>query len=176
MNFLTFLSILTLTVTGFIDARYLTLVHYKKVILVCHQIPLFVDCGKVLQSSYSTLFGIPLAVFGLINYSILILIIFLGFISQKRFFQYWLIIQTKIGFIASLYFIFLQIFVIKSLCLYCTISAVISTLLFFIIILNLKSAVLSLINIVYVLIVKKILFLFDPEFIHESITGFGEIL
>jgi len=176
MNLLTFLSTLGLVITGFFDARYLTLVHYKKIILVCHQIPLFVDCGKVLQSSYSTMFGIPLAVLGLINYSVLIIIIILAFISQKRFFQYWLIIQTKIGFIASLYFMFLQLFIIKSLCLYCTTSAVISTILFIIVIFSFKLALLSLIGIIYKLIVKRILFLFDPEFIHESMTGFGETL
>lgn len=176
MKFIYFLISLFLATLGFFDARYLTLVHYKKVILVCHQIPFFSDCGKVLQSPYSTIFGIPLAVFGLINYSILILIILLAFISKKRFFQYWLIIQTKIGFIASLYFMFLQIFVIKSLCLYCTASAVISALLFLIIIINLKSPLLSLVGMIYVLIVKKILFLFHAEFIHDSMTSFGETL
>lgn len=176
MEFIYFLISLFLAMLGFFDARYLTLVHYKKVILVCQQLPLFVDCGKVLQSSYSTMFGVPLAVFGLINYSILVIFILLTFITKKRFFQYWLIIQTTIGFVASLYFMFLQIFIIKSLCLYCTISALISTCLFFIVIFTFKSSLLSLINIIYVVIIKRILFLFDAEFIHESMTSFGEIL
>jgi len=176
MKFTYFIILISLAFLGFFDARYLTLVHYKKIILVCHQIPLFVDCGKVLQSPFSTMFGIPLAVFGLINYSLLIILILLVWLTKKRFFQYWLIVQTKIGFLASLYFMFLQIFIIKSLCLYCTLSALISTLLFLIIIISLKSAILSLIGIIYVLIVKKILFLLDPEFIHESMTSFGETL
>lgn len=176
MNFFYFLTALLLAILGFLDARYLTLVHYKKIILVCTQNTIFVDCGKVLQTQFAVMFGIPLAVLGIINYSLLIIDLLLFIITRRRFFQSWLVVQTAVAMVASLYFMYLQIFIIKSLCLYCTASAVISFLLFFLVFSAFRQTVLHLVGGFYGLVIKRIFFLFDAEQIHETIINFGETL
>ncbi|MCL4375094.1 quinone-dependent dihydroorotate dehydrogenase [Patescibacteria group bacterium] len=171
-----YLTALVLAGLGWLDARYLTLVHYQQAILVCARYTIFVDCGKVLQSPYSAMFGIPLAVIGLINYSLLLLAISASFLTRKKLFSYWLVIQTAGAFLASVYFMYLQIFVIGSLCLYCTGSALISLLLFLIVLVSQKPAVLDVVGMIYQLVIKPVFFWFDAELVHETVINLGQIL
>ena len=97
------------------------------------------DCNTVLQSEYSKIFGIPTAIFWIIFY-ISTLIIFLSFVFKKYFINSFiykyiekiLISITFIWVLFSLYFTYLQFFVINSFCIYCFISACITALLFWI--------------------------------------------
>ena len=69
-----------LSLFGIADAAYLTYEHYQQVTPPCtvnHLLPIVSDCGKVLRSSYSVMFGVPLAVFGIVQYSFLLLAIIL---------------------------------------------------------------------------------------------------
>ncbi len=175
-----YLISLLLAVLGFLDARYLTLVHYKQVILVCTRSTIFVDCGRVLQSPYAVVFGIPLAVFGIVNYSLLVIIIIAALITRKKVFSYWLVVHTGFSAVASLYLMYLQLFVIRSICLYCTASALISFFLFLFTQWQLKHVsrliLLHLVGVFYGLVIKRVLFLFDAELVHETIINFGETL
>lgn len=170
-------------VLGIIDAGYLTYEHYRQVIPPCtinSFLPILSDCGRVLRSSYSVMFGIPLAVLGVVQYVFLLLIVIFLFRYKKRIFIYWLILQSMLGAIFSLYFIYLQLIVLKSICLYCMLSALISFMIFFLIskifYKERFSLRLNIIAFIYQRIIKPIFFLFDAEFIHISHVFLGELL
>ncbi|MDO9027754.1 MAG: vitamin K epoxide reductase family protein, partial [Candidatus Roizmanbacteria bacterium] len=119
---------------GIIDAGYLTYKHYSNVLPPCTVnsfLPILSDCGKVLRSSYSVMFGIPLAVAGVFQYSLLLIAIIVLIIFRKKIFAYWIILQSMIGAIFSLYFMYIQLVILKSICIYCTLSALISFIIFF---------------------------------------------
>lgn len=171
------------TVFGIIDAGYLTYEHYQQVIPPCtinRFLPIISDCGKVLRSSYSVMFGIPLAVAGVLQYSLLLIVLILIIIYRKKIFTYWIIFQSILGAILSLYFIFIQFVILNSICIYCILSAFISFTIFFLISkIFLKerfSLRLNIIAFFYQKIIKPILFLFDPEFIHNLIVFKGELI
>ena len=125
--------ILFLGILGFVDAGYLTYEHHASASneVVCY-FGIFSDCGRVLKSKYSEIYGVPLAVLGLVQYSSIILASLYTLISKRRIGKYFLLLLTLIGVVASTYFVYLQLFVIGSLCLYCMASALISVTLFLI--------------------------------------------
>ena len=118
---------LILGIIGFFDASYLTIEHYRGLIPIC---TIITGCGQVLISKYSTIGPVPLALLGVAYYSVIIFgsLLFLDLKIIKIL--HLLAAYTLVGILASAYFIYLQVFVIQALCLYCLISALISTLLF----------------------------------------------
>ncbi len=67
-NNLLYLLILLASI-GIIDATYLTYSYYYNTIVACS----IGGCETVLISNYATIFGIPIALFGLIFYSVIIM-------------------------------------------------------------------------------------------------------
>ncbi|MEK7522550.1 MAG: quinone-dependent dihydroorotate dehydrogenase [Patescibacteria group bacterium] len=172
-----------LSLLGIADAAYLTYEHYQQVIPPCtvnRLLPIASDCGRVLRSSYSVMFGIPLALAGVFQYSILFIALIIFIVYRKKIIVYWLIVQSMIGTIFSIYFMYLQIVILKSICLYCTLSAIISFLIFIIISRFFHQERFSLrltsVAFIYQRVIKPIFFLFDPEFIHNTHIFFGELL
>lgn len=178
------MSLLLLSLSGLTDSIYLTWEHYNNVIPPCTINPLIpsflIDCGKVLKSSYSTIFGIPLAVLGIIHYLILSILITGSIFLKNKLFRYLIILQTIIGALASILFMYIQIAVIKSICLYCTLSALISfSLLFFVYRIFKKDRFelhTSLYAFLYQNILKPIFFLFNAELIHNQMIFLGSRL
>lgn len=113
-------------VCGFIDATYLTVDHYTNT-----NPPCFVgSCELVLTSSYSTFFGISVALFGALYY-LFILVLLIIFIQSKKEWALRVALQTTVlGFAFSLYFFILQALVLHAFCQYCLFSAGTSTILF----------------------------------------------
>lgn len=112
---------------GFLDASFLTLEHYRGSIPACG---FLTGCNEVLSSPYSQIRGVPLALTG-VAYYLFVIFGAIYYLDTKKL--HWLHILsgfTLIGIIASLYFVYLQAFVIKALCTYCLVSATTSTLLF----------------------------------------------
>jgi len=120
-------AFLAVSFLGFLDATYLTAEHYLVEVPLC---PLFGGCEKVLTSQYATVLGIPLGLLGMIYYlTVLILTIF--YLDTKRTNPLKIAAFLSIvGIITSLVLLYLQIFVIGALCLYCLISAGSSIILF----------------------------------------------
>lgn len=172
-----FLFILILS--GFADALYLTFKHYSNEIVPCTN-NIFVDCGQVLDSVYSVIFGIPLAVLGVVHYFILGVFFLLSIYGAKKLFKYLFIFESFNGFVFSLYLVFLQVVVIGSICLYCMMSAIISFVIFFIVYTKLKKERIELLNlitgVVYKYLLLKIFFLIDAETIHNLIIKLGKNL
>jgi len=172
-----------LSLFGIADATYLTIEHYRQVVPPCtvnRLLPIASDCGKVLRSSYSVVFGVPLALFGIIQYALLLTAIILLVVYKKKIFTYWIIMQSMAGAIFSLYFMYLQIVVLKSICIYCTLSALISFTIFFLIykffFKEKASLRLDTVAFIYQKIMKPFLFLLDPEFIHVVMVCLGEFI
>ncbi|KKU92192.1 MAG: hypothetical protein UY21_C0004G0027 [Microgenomates group bacterium GW2011_GWA1_48_10] len=122
--------LLFLALLGVADAGYLTLDHYRGAIPPCSLNNSLVDCGQVLRSPYSVIFGIPVSLFGLLHYSYLFFLVSVVLFRPHKIWRFLLLLEATIGFFLSLYFMYLQFFIIKYLCVYCTFSAVISTLIF----------------------------------------------
>jgi protein-disulfide isomerase/uncharacterized membrane protein/rhodanese-related sulfurtransferase len=87
-------------------------------------------CDAVRASSYAHLFGLPLPVFGVANYTVLGLLIFaLVLVSAPlgRVIQWTVAGISGGGFLFSLYLTSLQAFVIHAWCAWCDISALVVT-------------------------------------------------
>lgn len=120
--------LIVLTLIGIIDSTYLSISAANSDPLVC-DIGGLTDCNLVAESPYSRLMGIPLAVYGLGFYGVILLLSISLLMTPSRKATYGLIAATVLGALASLYFLYLQIMVIQALCIYCLISAAVSFLL-----------------------------------------------
>jgi uncharacterized membrane protein len=127
---------LVLGVIGFFDSLYLVITHFTNDSVICDGVN---KCDLVLTSSYSTLFGIPVALFGVLFYSTIIIIASIMKNETKinsRIITNLLSISTSLALFASIWFLYLQIYVINAYCVYCLISALVSSILFILAILN----------------------------------------
>ena len=116
-----------LSFIGFLDAAYLTAKHYLEIPINCS---LFEGCGEVTSSQYATILNIPVSLAGA-GYYLLIFVLVIAYLdTKKERILYFISRLTFLGFIVSLWFLYLQLFVIKAICLYCMISFTTSTLLF----------------------------------------------
>lgn len=113
---------------GFTDATYLAVKYFQHAAPSCS---LLNGCDQVTLSAYATIFGIPVALLGALYYALL-LILMIGYWDSKKLMLLNLaVVLPFVGFLFSLYLVYLQLFVIHALCLYCLISASTSTLLLF---------------------------------------------
>lgn len=170
---------LLFAIIGCLDAGYLTYERFAKLIIPCST-GYFVDCGKVLESPYATPFGIPLAVIGLFHYTLFLIVAALLIRFKNEWLKRILFIITAVGALASLYFVYLQIFAIGAICVYCMVSAINSFAAYFVLRIVYKNEyrkwLIWLISFLYVAVVKKICFSIDPEFVHNRMTENGQIL
>lgn len=116
-----------LSFAGFLDASYLTFKHYSGTPINC---AIFNGCEEVTTSQYATIGSIPVALLGAIYYAAIFLLIIAYLDTKNLNFFKLAILLTPLGFLTSLGLVYLQLFVIKAICLYCMVSAVDSTLLF----------------------------------------------
>lgn len=120
------IAFLVVSFLGFLDATYLTAQHYLGTIPPC---VITTGCETVLASEHNAIFGIPVALLGSIYYLLLFLLAVFSLDIKRRIIRFAALL-TPIGFLASLYFVYLQLFVIKEICSYCIVSATTSTILF----------------------------------------------
>jgi len=111
---------------GFLDAVYLSISHYSGAIN-CSVIS---GCQEVLSSQYSEIFGIPLALFGAAFYLFILINSLLHIDNKNKWSKLALSYIPSLGFLFSVYLVYLMLFVIKALCQYCLLSAITSTTLF----------------------------------------------
>lgn len=120
-------AFLAISFIGFLDASYLTVSHYTGAELSCS---LTDGCGQVTSSEYSVIFGVPLALLGLLYYLSIFILSFLYLdIKKPEIFEF-IRPLTVAGLLASIWFVYLQLYVIEAICQYCMLSAITSTILF----------------------------------------------
>jgi len=132
---------------GFVDATYLSAQHFLGAIPPCAIVS---GCETVLTSPYATPFlGIPLALLGAIYYLIVFLLIIFYRETESELFLKIIFFLTTLGFLTTVFLIYLQVFIIKAMCLYCIFSAITSTTLFIssiVLLMNIKGFKLKLTN------------------------------
>jgi uncharacterized membrane protein len=117
-----------LAILGLGVASYLAYVEVTHVEAVCGPVG---ECNIVQSSSHAQLFGVPIAVWGLLNY-FAIFALWAGqkFLSGKiaSWCSIGLVLLTVFGTLFSIYLTLLELFAIEAICLWCLSSAVITTL------------------------------------------------
>lgn len=121
--------ILILAFAGIADSAYLAEHQANGTPLICN-IQNLSGCNVVAASQYSYIFGIPIAEFGVLFYSILFVLAALELVIFDRLLRRVLQVLALIGLATSLYSTFVQMFFIKQYCIYCLASALITCLVF----------------------------------------------
>lgn len=119
--------VLIVSIIGFSDASYLTAKHFSGEAPECS---ILHGCEIVTSSSYSEIFGIPVALLGTLYYLFIFLVTLWYKDSQHELYPRFFPWISVLGLLASLWFVYLQLFVIKAICQYCMLSAITSTLIF----------------------------------------------
>jgi uncharacterized membrane protein len=118
----------TMVVLGLIGlgiASYLTVVHYGGFVVLCTTKGN--PCAQVQSSIYSEVFGIPVAVLGLIGY---VLILGSLLVPASELSRTATLGVTLFGFVFSAYLTYREVFTLQLICEWCVSSAVLMTLLF----------------------------------------------
>lgn len=120
-------GVLAFSALGFVDAAYLAAEHFTGSIPPCSIVQ---GCETVLTSPYAVIWGIPVALFGALFYLASFLLMILYKETEKEVFLYALAIIASAAFLSSLWFVYVQLFILNAICLYCMTSAGTSTLIF----------------------------------------------
>lgn len=120
--------VIALALIGFADSAFLLAKRLSGGPIPC--VLGFTGCDTVSKSPYSVLFGIPLSAYGMVFYLGIGILGLLYLDTKNALFARLILPATTLGFLSSAYFIYIQKFLIKAFCVYCILSAVISTVLF----------------------------------------------
>ncbi len=120
-------SYLVVSFLAFLDAGYLTAHHYLGTPLVCSVLQ---GCEQVTSSAYSTVLGVPVALLGALYYLFILLLTIWYFDRHRVSVLNFIGRITILGLLASIWFVYVQVALLHSFCLYCLFSAFTSTTLF----------------------------------------------
>ncbi len=117
------ISIIGVAFIGLIDALLLSYARYAHIDLPCDITS--GGCATVAASPYAVMLGVPLAYIGALYYiAVLALSILLVRGFRHIYAPHALLGVTIFGALDSMYFLYLQGFVINAFCFYCIISAI----------------------------------------------------
>lgn len=122
-----YIFILILGFIGFADATYLTATHFMDAPPGCGESG---GCQTVTTSQYSTMFGIPVALFGVLFYLSMIFLSLLWLDQAPAMISRVLPLLSLPGFLFSCWFVYVMLFILEAICWYCMGSAASSTLIF----------------------------------------------
>ena len=128
-----------LTLIGLVDSSYLTWIKLTDSLAVCGGIG---DCESVNSSRFAEIGGIPIALIGVLGYAAILMVLILD--GRKPIWRDGLRLTffgfTLTGTLISLYLSYLEVFVLRAVCPYCVISAVVMFVLFCISIVMLRQS------------------------------------
>ena len=114
-----------ISLAGLADATYLTVQNLTGETAVCGGSP---DCFRVLGSVYSKIAGIPVAAIGAVAYfAVFTFATFAAFGYERA--RTFLAVTVFMMFLATLWFLYVQAFLLHAFCRYCLFSAAITFLL-----------------------------------------------
>ena len=121
------LSILGIFISLYLLERYITGGH-----VACGPVSVGFECDTVKNSMYSLFLGIPLPAYGLVFYFTIFFLSFIKtiIISHQKLIDSFLLFFSFFGVLVSVYLLYLELFVIFAVCLWCTISGIISGAIF----------------------------------------------
>ncbi|MGP0109414.1 MAG: vitamin K epoxide reductase family protein [Acidimicrobiales bacterium] len=125
---------LLLSIFGLGVSVYLTITHFDKVALVCVSNGT-INCEKVTTSPQSVIFGIPVAMLGLVFFvPMIVLCLPAAWRSADRRIHLARLILSLAGVGMIVYLIIAELFIIKAICLWCSSVHLITFILFVIIV------------------------------------------
>lgn len=113
-----------LALFGMAVAGYLAYIETQAVAAICGPVG---DCNTVQTSAYAKLFGIPIGVIGMVAYAAMLAVWVWGRARDHGRPRCLLLAVTAFGVAFSIYLTYLEIFVIRAVCMWCLTSAVIMT-------------------------------------------------
>jgi uncharacterized membrane protein len=117
-------TLIALSTIGLLNAAYLTWVKLADRLAICAGVG---DCETVNSSIYSEVGGIPIALFGVVGYlAITLILVFEERIEYLRENGPMLVFGLSMaGLLYSAYLTYLELFVIHAVCPYCVLSALV---------------------------------------------------
>jgi len=115
------------SVVGILDTSYLIYHKIKGTDVACLFFP-NAWCRKVQYSKQSKTFGIPNSYLGFLMYWVILISTYLA--AQGRLNFDWVKAIITFGFLFSMYFTFVQAFILRAFCTWCVVSAVNFTIMF----------------------------------------------
>ena len=119
--------LIVVTVLGILNTVYLTYCCITGTDVKCLFLPEQM-CLTVQNSSYSRTFGIPNPYLGLGMLSFILMLLVAHWAAAIPFWPVAIVITG--GFLFSMYFLYIQKYVLKAFCTWCVVSAIVFTLLF----------------------------------------------
>jgi uncharacterized membrane protein len=116
-----------LAAVGFLDAAYLAIEHYRGVVPPCSLVE---GCEVVTTSAYATLFGMPVALLGALYYLALLMLAVRSLETRDDRYLRLGFRLTAIGAAMSVWFVYVQVGILRAICIYCIVSAAASFSLF----------------------------------------------
>ncbi|MHB2027668.1 MAG: vitamin K epoxide reductase family protein, partial [Acidimicrobiales bacterium] len=111
---------LLLSLIGLGLSIYLTITHFEPNALVCSNSGV-IDCAKVTTSAQSMIFGIPVAIYGLADYTVMTALNTpWAWHSSLRWIHVMRFLLAIIGMCFVLWLVYAEVIIIGSICLYCT--------------------------------------------------------
>lgn len=121
----TAIGLMVIAAFGLFDATLLTVEHYQNITLPCNVTH---GCELVLSSKYAEVFGVPIALFGVLFYLGILALSYFGY--HEAIDLRLLLIPTLLGALSSLGLLYIQGGILHAWCQYCILSAISSLSLF----------------------------------------------
>lgn len=113
------------SLVGVCISAYLAYIYIFSLPLPCGS----TGCDTVRSSKYAKILSVPVPVYGIAFYLSITLVSIGGLINIQKAKKV-ILLLSSIGFLMSVYFTFLEIFVIKAICNWCVVSAIVATIIF----------------------------------------------
>jgi uncharacterized membrane protein len=133
------LAALILSAVGLADSAYLAFLKLTEQIVACGDVG---DCQAVNNSPYAVVGGVPVALLGTAGYLLILAAVWIdrpgsawAEAGRTAFFG-----LTLIGVLYSLYLTYIELFVLRAVCPFCVLSAVVMGVLFVLSIARLRAA------------------------------------
>jgi uncharacterized membrane protein len=132
---------LLLSLVGFGIALYLTVEHYTGNTTLSCPVNSTLNCEKVTTSPQSMLLGVPVALLGLIFFTVMVVISLPMLWRASLLWLAWLRLAMVVGGMGFvIYLVYSELFTIKAICLWCTGVHVVTFLLFVLVLSSLPAA------------------------------------
>ncbi len=133
-----FILLYVLCLLGIIDTLYLTETHLRRAALVCGAVSGLSKCNIVATSAYSVIYGIPVAILGLLFYVAVLTGTAYYSYGRNKLILRWLLFFVGAGILFSFYLLYVQAFILKAFCQYCIASDLLTALILIIFIILYK--------------------------------------
>jgi uncharacterized membrane protein len=128
---------LTASVLGLLDAAYLTFEHYSSSTTLACSDTGTINCLKVTTSSYSKVAGVPVALLGLVFFVVMTaLCLPVVWRSANRTVRRVRLAAVTVGMISVIYLVWVELFKVDAICLWCTGVHVLTFVLFALVVMD----------------------------------------